>query len=408
MNIWIFNHYAVGPNSSGITRHYDLAKELVKLGHNVRIFASSFNHQKRKEEQLYPSKTKVIKKEYKGVVFYWIKTPPYYKNDFKRVLNMIAYSIIAYNFAVEKTNEKPDYVIGSLMHPLAAIIGLKVAEKYNAKFIFEERDLWPQSLIDLGKVSAKNPLVFLLDKLESYLYKKADKIILLFKDAIKYVKSKGVEESKILYLPNGVDIRRYGPVRANLPKEIDERLEHLKGKFVAIYTGAHGLANNLDIILDSARLLKDNHNIHFLLVGDGPEKKRLLNIKEKFRLENLTFIDSVPKEYIPSILEKADVGLLPLKNSPVFKWGISPNKLYDYMAASLPIILLCNINEPTIINSESGIIIKENFAKNLSEELVRLSNQKDLVNKLGSNGRSYLEKFHTWSILAKKFDKELR
>ncbi|WP_065410240.1 glycosyltransferase family 4 protein [Pseudobacillus wudalianchiensis] len=402
MNIWIFNHYAVGPGSSGITRHYDLAKELVKLGHEVTIFASSFNHQKRIEEQEYNGKSYYKIEKYDGVNFYWIKTTPYYKNDFSRVLNMFSYTKNA-NSISSKVHNKPDVVIGSLMHPLAAVLGLRVAKRTNAKFLFEERDLWPQSLIDLGKVSKKSPLVFFLSRLEKYLYRSADKIIVLFENAVNYVKSTGINESKVIYLPNGVDISRYNSKRS-LEVSMQESLAEHRGKFIAVYTGAHGLANNLDIILEAAEYLKtQDEDIQFLLVGDGPEKKRLMEWKEKKQLDNVSFINSVPKEFIPSILQQCDIGLLPLQNSPVFQWGISPNKMYDYMAASLPIALLCNIEEPTIINSGAGFIIKEKFAKNLADLLVMLKDDENLKQLKGENGRRYLEEKHTWDKLAQKF-----
>ncbi|WP_284643843.1 glycosyltransferase family 4 protein [Paenibacillus silviterrae] len=405
MKIWIFNHYAIAPGTSGITRHYDLAKELVKLGCEVTIFASSFDHQTRKEIHIQDDNTKALFENYSGVRFVWIKTPSYIKNDIKRVNNMIVYTLGAYREAM-KIKEKPDICIGSLMHPLAALLGYYVADKKKCLFFFEERDLWPQSLIDLGKVSAKSPLVWLLGKLEMFLYNKSDKIIILFDKARGYIESKGIDSEKIIYLPNGADLQRYdSDEKKELPSEVESALTTHKDKFLAIYTGTLGVANNLDAVLDAASVLKEENreNIHFLLIGNGAEKERLQKRKEKESLNNVTFLNPVSKEFIPIILDRVNVGLLPLEDSPIFKWGISPNKMFDYMAASLPTILLCNLDGTPLEKSGGGTVIKENFVSNLANQLIEYAADKSQTRITGEKARNYVVKHHTWSKLAKEF-----
>lgn len=401
MNIWIFNHYAVGPNSNGITRHFDLAKYLVKNGHNVTIFASSFNHQALQEEHLKNSSEKSIEKKYDGVKFIWLKTNSYNKNNWRRVINMFSYSFKAY-FNGKKNKESPDIVIGSLAHPLAALVGQLIARKKKALFYFEERDLWPQSLIDLGKMSKKNPAIIILGKLEKYLYKNATRIILLFDKATNYVQSKGIIKEKIVYLPNGVDFTRISE-QEELPKSLKIKLDNLRGKTIAVYTGTLGLANNIDSLLDVAKeTINNNSDIHFLFVGGGPQKERLIERKENEKLTNVTFIDPVPKKYISKILNTAHIGLLPLKESPVFKWGISPNKLYDYMAASLPVFLLCDLDDTPIEKFDAGIVIKKDFVKtlvNIFEDI----NTKRLI-EMGNNGNKYVQANHNWEKLASKLE----
>jgi glycosyltransferase involved in cell wall biosynthesis len=401
MNVWIFNHYAISPGSSGGTRHYDLARELVKQGHCVTIFASSFDHQTRKEKYILDSNNKWKEERFNGVDFVWIKTIPYKKNDWRRVMNMFSYSFRAYNIA-KKRNDCPDIILGSLMHPFAPLVAYILSRQFGCSFYFEERDLWPQSLIDLGKVSERNPVVRLLSRMEMFFYKKSDRIIVLFDKAVEYVKQRGINKDKIVFIPNGVDLSRYDNDSKSLPDNFENIFHKLKGKFIAIYTGAHGLANNLDIILDVAHSLKGS-NIHFLLVGDGPEKERLMSRKEQERLDNVSFMPPIPKEYIPSLLKKVNVGLLPLQNSPVFKWGISPNKLYDYMASSLPVILLCNLENTPVEKARAGFVIKEKFKESLAEKLLRLANEeKDQLTKMGQNARTYVEQYHSWAFLSKK------
>ena len=404
MNIWIFNHYAVGPNSSGGTRHFDLAKKLVKMGHSVTIFASSFNHQMLKEEHLSGTKSLYKESVYEDVEFVWIKTTEYTKNNHKRVFNMLTYSKRALAIA-KKRNDRPDIVIGSLVHPLAAYVGYLVAKKFKSIFYFEERDLWPQTLIDLGKMSSKNPMIHLLAKIEVFLFGKAKRIIVLFDKAVGYVESKGVSKDKVLYIPNGFDIDRTSN-SLRLTPEIEKIFSKLTNQTVAIYTGAHGKANNLDVILNSAKKIHTkNLPVHFVLIGNGPEKKRLKSRLENENIENVTMLDPVNKEMIPEILKRADVGLLPLVDSPVFKWGISPNKLFDYMGASLPVLLMCNLDGTPVELADGGKVIKKNF----EEEIVKFFSEVDEteLRHLGSNARKYVEKYHSWEKLALKLEEKM-
>jgi glycosyltransferase involved in cell wall biosynthesis len=404
MNIWIFNHYAIAPGSSGGTRHYDLAKELVKQGHEVTIFASSFDHQTRKNKHITNSADKYKKETFNGVQYIWTKTYPYQRNDWRRVVNMLSYMFRVLYYS-KKASECPDVVVGSLMHPLAAFIGYVIAKKKGSKFYFEERDLWPQTLIDLGKVSKRNPIVWFLSMLELFLYKKADRVIVLFDKAVNYVEQRGINREKITYLPNGVDLTRYNEEAMPIPTEIEEILVGLKDKFIAIYTGTHGLANNLDAILETAKILKKQKKdqIHFLLVGDGPEKKRLMKYRDEEVLDNVTFIPSVAKEQIPTILKHTDVGLLPLQDSPVFKWGISPNKMFDYMASKLPVMLLCDLDGSQIEKSGGGSVIRNDFSKTLANELLKYEEDREGTKEKGQKAFLYVEKHHSWKSLSVKF-----
>lgn len=405
MNIWIFNHYAVGPNSNGITRHFDLAKELVKLGHRVTIFASSFNHQKRLEEKEYKRKELFKKEVYNNVNFYWIKTTPYKKNDIKRIKNMLSYTVRAF-FTVKKVEETPDIVIGSLMHPLAALLGYYVANKYKAKFYFEERDLWPQSLIDLGKVSPQNPLVKILSKLELFLYKKADKIIVLFDKAPNYVVSRGIDSKKVIYLPNGISLERYKSNNGNLPEELQKVFANYQDKFLIVYTGAHSLANYLEAVLDIALMVqKRTNNIQFLLIGDGPAKNLLIKKATMEGIKNVKFLPPVEKEYIPSLLKRADAGIIALKNLEVYKWGISLNKMYDYMAAGLPIIMFTSLKNNVV--SDNGLGIVSECKETIVNKIIELSENREMAKEIGQKGYNYVIKYHTWEELSKKLSCEM-
>ncbi|WP_246944201.1 glycosyltransferase family 4 protein [Bacillus pinisoli] len=400
MNIWIFNHYSNGPLSSGGTRHYDLAKELVKKGYQVTIFASSFAHQASEDTRITKKGEEVKIEQHEGIKFIWIKTEPYVRNNWRRVKNILDYSIRAYKYA-KHLKEHPDIIIGSLMHPLAPVIAYWLAKKKKATFYFEERDLWPQTLIDIGGVSKYHPVVIALGLLEKFLYKQATKIIVLFHKAQDYVIGKGIEADKVLFLPNGVDLSRFDSVPSELPLEIEESLRHVKDKFIAIYTGSHGVSDYLDSLLWTAKIVKEkNDHIHFLFVGNGPEKEKLSQLKQELCLGNVTFLPSVLKEYIPTLLERADVGLISLKDAELYKWGISFNKQYDYMAASLPTILLSNRSEYHIEQSGGGVIVRS--VEEMAEAILHLFHHENLRKELGENARRFVEDHHSWEVLSTK------
>ncbi|MGZ4107504.1 MAG: glycosyltransferase family 4 protein, partial [Tumebacillaceae bacterium] len=375
MNIWIFNHYAVGPGASGGTRHYDLAKELGKRGDQVTLFASSFEHQSRKERKFTPGvkSGSVIEEPIGDVRFVWIKTCAYTRNDWRRVVNMVGYTLRAFWVGLRRA-ERPDVIIGSLMHPLAALIGFLLAWIKGSTFYFEERDLWPQSLIDLGKVSERHPVVWLLRRLEHFLYRKAKRIIVLFDKAVDYVESQGFSREKVLYLPNGVDLSRFAGEDAPLSGELEEFFRQRSGAFISAYVGSHGISDRLDAVMETASLLKaQGERFHFLLIGDGPEKERLMRLKEEMGLDNVTFMSPVPKEMIPAILTRCQAGLMCLPDVELYKWGISFNKMYDYMAASLPIVLLSRYGESQLERSGGGVIV--DAPSDMSEMLVHLADE---------------------------------
>jgi len=311
---------------------------------------------------------------------------------------MLSYSFNAYKQGTARA-EQPDVIIGTLMHPLAALTGYFLARKKGSLFYFEERDLWPQTLIDLGKVSPRHPVVWLLGSLELFLYTKARRIIVLFDKAPDYVAQRGIAREKVLYLPNGVDFSRYDQSTKELPPQLEEVFQ--QHQFVAIYTGAHGLANNLDPILDAAHLLNaKNKDVHFLFVGEGTEKERLMARQRAEGIANITFAPPVAKELIPAVLAKATVGLIAMHDARVYRWGISLNKMYDYMASGLPILLLASLEQTVIEGSGSGL--KVATAAELAQELDRLAGQPEEVEAMGSIAQEYVRKNHSWEILSKK------
>lgn len=395
MNIWILNHHALTPDMSGGTRHYDFAKELLKRGHKVTIVASSFHYSKYQEMKEYKNKEFLLE-AIDEVDFIWIKTPPYIGNGLSRVKNMLSYSSQVLKIVPKLNLKKPDIIVGSSVHLFAVWSAYKLSKRYNTPFVMEVRDLWPQTLIDMG-ISKWHPFIISLGWLEKYLYKKADKIISNLPYAYDYI-GQFVKREKFIWISNGVDLTNI----KYIPKEKND-------KFIISYTGAIGVANNLQILLDVAKNLKENKNIYFRIVGDGAEKQMLKRFIIINDLQNVSIENPVPKNEVSKILESSDVLFVSLKDNPLYKYGISLNKLFDYMASGRIIIFAGNSKNNPIKDANAGYSISPDNVDLLEKtilEIYNLPNEDRIV--IGQNIRKYAEENYSIEILVNKFEKLLK
>ncbi|GAA4311547.1 glycosyltransferase family 4 protein [Compostibacter hankyongensis] len=393
-NIWIVNHYAIPPYLPGGTRHYDLSKRLVELGYSVTIFSSSFHYQKLRDFKTYKDQQYFIKEQLDGVEFIWFKTRSYTKNNYKRVLNMLSFVHQFKKFINNKQySNSPDIIIGSSVHLFAVSAAAKAASKLNARFYMEVRDIWPQTLIDLG-VSKWHPLVQWLGRIERKMYKKAEKIIVLLPRAKEHILKFGIPAQKITYIPNGVDIKPYS--ENDLPCNENKI-------FTIVYAGVIGLANNLIIAVETAKLFQDKGEpIHFKIVGEGQEKKKLMNLANKYKLNNIEFVGAIPKAEIKSVLQSANALYFNLIDSPVFKYGLSSNKLFDYLASKKPIIFSCKAGNNPVEEAKAGLTIEPNSSESLYKAIKKLkSYSKDELIQMGENGYNFIKEHHSMEVLTK-------
>lgn len=396
MEIWIFNHYAVTPDTTGITRHYDLASELTKKGHRVTIFASSFNHPLRRDIKGKYKNYKGVKycpEERNKVLFVWIKTVPSRRNNWGRVVNMLSYSINSYKLAKELNLPMPEAVIGSSPHLFAAYTAYRVAGNKKVPFVLEVRDLWAESLVDVG-VPRFHPFIISLKLLEKFLYKKADRIITLLPYSHRHI----TREEKVVYIPNGVNLGFF-----NLRKK-----EKLHKGFLLIYSGTMNQSNNPESIIKAASILDRGYpNIKFIFLGDGFEKTKLIEMSKN--LDNVVFMGPVPKKGIADVLRKVDVGIVTKSHMPVLKYGISYNKMFDYMAAAKPVIIASNYGNNPVKDANAGITVNPNEPEELASVAVKLYKMPDgQRKKMGQRGRAYVEKYHSTAMLADKLEGVLK
>jgi glycosyltransferase involved in cell wall biosynthesis len=309
---------------------------------------------------------------------------------------MLSYSSQVLKIVPKLNLKKPDIIVGSSVHLFAVWSAYKLSKRYNTPFVMEVRDLWPQTLIDMG-ISKWHPFIISLGWLEKYLYKKADKIISNLPYAYDYI-GQFVKREKFIWISNGVDLTNI----KYIPKEKND-------KFIISYTGAIGVANNLQILLDVAKNLKENKNIYFRIVGDGAEKQMLKRFIIINDLQNVSIENPVPKNEVSKILESSDVLFVSLKDNPLYKYGISLNKLFDYMASGRIIIFAGNSKNNPIKDANAGYSISPDNVDLLEKtilEIYNLPNEDRIV--IGQNIRKYAEENYSIEILVNKFEKLLK
>lgn len=392
-HVWILNHYAQEPDSAGGTRHFSLGHHLRFHGWKATIIGASVNHSTG-QQRVRPDDDAFVDDLYKDVHFRWLRTPAYSGNGLARVLNILCYTRAALKVENVIGLEQPDIIIGSSVHPLAAWAGCRLARRYGVPFVFEVRDLWPQTLIDMGRISYYHPAAIGLRWLEKSLYRSADRIISLLPHADDYIRAMGIHADKIVWIPNGVSLNDFPSLPAREPD----------GKFTFMYFGAHGSANGLQNLLEAMQIIEhepNGENINLRLIGDGPLKQSLTAFVSKRGITNVQFEPPVTKSQIPGIAAEADAFIFNLMDVPVFKYGISSNKLFDFLAARRPIIFCCKASNNPVKEAGAGLTVSPEDPPALAAAILELKAMSaERREEMGKAGRSYLERNHSMDVLA--------
>lgn len=368
-NIWILNHYAVPPEIGTMNRHFYFAKNLAKMGHNVTIFAASTIHNT--DVNMIKDTSKYQTMKFNNIPFVFIRACAYYGNGAKRIKNMFDYALRLLSVSKKFDDIKPDIIYASSVHPLTWISGYKLAKRYNARFIAETRDLWPETLVSMGKIRKKSILARLLYRIEKYIYLKADKYIFTLPGGKDYIESIGLDSSKVRYINNGIDLEKFNENKILFnysDGDVDGNL-----KFKVVYTGSMGMANSLDYLIKSAKIIQDKglSDIQFLLFGDGYLKSELEQYILDNNISNVIFKGSVEKKYIPSILSKCDLNAITGKSIDLYKYGISPNKMFDYFASGKPILSNIECGYDILKEYGCGVTVKGGSTEALAEGIIK-------------------------------------
>lgn len=361
--VWILNHYALEPGGAGGTRHYSLARHMLPLGWQPYIIAASTELNTGRQRLRHDETTRM--ETFDGVSFMWLRVPTYNGNGIGRVRNMVSYTVAALRGRTLRQLPPPDVIIGSSVHPLAAWAGARLARRYQVPFIFEVRDLWPETLIDMGRLKRNGLVARLLRRLEERLYKQATVIISVLPKAVDYITQFGVPAAKVRWIPNGAEVSSYA-VTAEPPTN----------PFTFMYFGAHGQANGLDVVLKAygqAIRLPGMPPSRLRLIGDGPAKAGLIKLAEELRISTVSFEKPVRKAEIPALAAQAHAFVFHLHDIPVFRFGISSNKLFDYLATGRPVLFGCNASNNPVQEARAGLTVPADSVDKMAQAMLAVA-----------------------------------
>ena len=408
MNILLLNHYAGSLQHGMEYRPFYLAREWVKAGHQVHIVAASFAHVRSVQPTLPNgelSATQVIE----GVHYHWFATPSYSGNGLGRIKNMLAFMrAVNKNAAQLVKTIQPDVVIASSTYPMDIGPAQKIAKLSKAQLVYEVHDLWPLSPKTLGNMSDWHPFIMWVQWAEDKAYRVANKVVSMLPKTLQYMQSRGLDEKKWSHVPNGIDVSEWqgNSVLNDKHKQAIQAIAQ-KGLPMVGYAGAHGVANAMDTLLDTAALLKGQ--VEFVLVGKGPEKERLMQRVTQENLSNVHLLDSVAKIEIPAFLESMNIAYIGWHPNPLYRFGIAPNKLMDYMMAAKPIVHSVEAGNDLVQEANCGVSVPPNQPQAAANAILQLAQLSPLQqHQLGQNGREYVMQHHTYKALADQFIKILQ
>jgi glycosyltransferase involved in cell wall biosynthesis len=383
MKILLINQVFVSPEEPGHTRHFEMGQYLKKRRHELIIVASDLNYQT--GQRTVERRGLFAEQVFDGVrVLRSYIYPAIHRSYFWRIIAFFSFmfSSILTSLRVKDV----DMVMGTTPPIFQAVSAWVVAVIRRKPFLLEVRDLWPEFGISMGVL--KNPIIIALSRwLENFLYKRADHILVNSPAYREYMLAKGVPETKVTYIAYGTDIDMFNP---SIDGSSVRRELKVEEKFVVLYAGALGQANDIDTLLRAAERLKKEERISFVLFGDGKERTRLESEAKSKNLTNIIFAGTRPKKDMPLIVASADVCLAILQDIPAFRTTY-PNKVFDYMAAGrASIIVIDGITRELIETSQGGVYVNPADDAMLAQKILDLSQNPALVKAMGTNAREYL------------------
>ena len=404
MNILYINHYAGFDRHGMEFRPYFMAKRWAQAGNNVTIVASSYSHLRTKNPDMQGKRT--MEQNIDGIRYFWISGSEYHGNGVGRIKNMLSFLRGLYRYGNEIAAQgKPDVVIASSTYPLDIYPARKLAKKYGAMLIYEVHDLWPLSPIELGGMSPRHPYIMLMQAAENYCYQHSDYVVSLLPKAQEHMVEHGLKPEKFICIPNGIVKADWEQPMANPPVYYDKLKQyHDEGYFLIGYTGAHGIANALNSFVEAGEQLRDQ-KIKLLLVGPGPERDHLIQKVIDLKLgDTVELLEPVKRNQVPELLNQMDALYVGLQRQPLFRFGVSPNKLMDYMMAAKPVIFAIDAGNDMVADAGCGISIEPEDSTAIAQAAQKLASlPKEQLQAMGEHGREYILENNEYDVLSQKF-----
>ena len=390
--VWIVNQYTGSPRHGMEYRHYYLARQMAERGHRVVVISGSRSHLFTQPPQVSRRFTLEL---IDGVTYVWVSLPRYERAiSLARVLNMAAFALRLERLPTDQL-PRPDAILVSSPSLFPIVVAARWARRWGARLVFEVRDIWPLTLRELGGLSRLHPLVVLMQWLEDYGYRVADTVVSLLPAAEGHMVSRGMERRKFRYLPNGIDLTDSQTARA-APSAVRELVR--PGVFTVGFVGTLGTANVLETLIDAARLLAEDE-VQVVVVGHGALRDELM--ARAADVPNVAFAGPVPKDHVAGAIELFDACYVGYRRSSLYRFGVSPNKLYEYMAARRPVVFAADAANRPVEEAECGMTVAPEDPTALAAAIRSLAALPPAERaRLGDNARAYVERRHDYRRLA--------
>ncbi len=415
MKIWIVNHYAIPPRYGGLNRHYYFTKYFNSQGHDVKILTSSKIHNTtlnfKQKNQLY------FDEVVDDVTYTYIKSSDYSGNGLSRIFSFLEFPARAKKTLKKliKDQGKPDILYASSPELFSTAVTVAFGKKHKIPVVVEIRDLWPESIVEYTRFTKKNPVISFLYGLEKWVYKKADRLVFTIEGGRDYIISRKLDISqggkidlnKVSHVNNGVDIRLF---QKNGQTYIAEDPELDSKKFKVVYTGSVRKVNSIGLLVQVAKELEKRKisDVSIVIYGDGTEKEKLKEQSKQYGLENIFFRDRVDKKYIPSILSRSNLNIFVGEGSSLYNYGLSLNKLFDYMAAGKPILSNIPSGYDNILRYGCGKVVKGNSADAIVDGILYFKDmEKEKYDQYCNNAKKAAKEFD-YNHLAEKMEIEFK
>jgi len=383
------------------TRAHEMARYLVSAGHQVTMLTEFPNH---------PSG--LIPPTYRGkwyerdmldgieVLRLWVKASPA-KTFGRRMLFYLSYMVNATlaglllargHYDVAYATSPPLFVGGAAL----AIHALR-----RIPFVFEVRDLWPESAVALGELRSPRAIAW-ATRLAKMCYNRAAQIVVVTEGIRRRLLERGLPASKLHLIPNGANVARFCP-QPEAALQVRRELG-LESQFIVLYAGIHGLAQGMETLVEAARLLRERQDVHFVFVGEGPKKAEVAALRKAHHLENLTLLDERPAAEMPAFFSAADVALVPLRKLELFQ-GALPSKMFEAWACACPVILsIAGEAQQVLTEAKAGLFAEPEDPAAIAAAILTLHDAPAWARELGQNGRRYVEAHYSRERMAQRLE----
>ncbi len=404
VNILLINHHAGGPAWGMEERPHGLAREWVKLGHEVTIAAASYSHHRSVQPEVSGA---ITTQACDGIKYRWYATPEYGGDGVARMRNVRAF-LTAVGGDVEylSTTPKPDVVIAASTYPQDIKVAKKIARACHALLVVEINSLWSLALMALAGKSRLHPQTLFGAAAERSAYRDADLVVSTLPKVHGYMHSRGLDLMKLHVMPTGVSTENWAakaqdPLRADVVAAIERA--RTKGYTLVDYAGSMGLHNTIDTLLDAAELLR-HERFAFVLVGDGSERERLHRRSKDAKLGAALFLPTLPRAQIPAFLAAIDMAYVGHKRSQVYEHGIASDKVMDCMVSGCVVLHAAQEGNDLVREAECGMMVPPGDATAVARGLRQLAllTRRERV-AMGTRGQAYVQAHHTYQRVALRY-----